>query len=145
MGSTLSDRIPLAGRNDDLDRLAATLNAMLRRLEVAVDALRRTSDSVAHELRTPLARLRSHLEEMAESESHSPDSIARALDEVERLATMFDTVLTVTELESGSGEMTLHEVAMSQNLTDAAATYADIPEERNQRVQLLIQRKDRHE
>src|SRR3546814_11628657 len=116
MGSTLSDRIPLAGRNDDLDRLAATLNAMLRRLEVAVDALRRTSDSVAHELRTPLARLRSHLEEMAESESHSPDSIARALDEVERLATLFDTVLTVTPLESGSGAVPLHTVAMAQIL-----------------------------
>src|SRR3546814_4344067 len=138
MGSTLSDRIPLAGRNDDLDRLAATLNAMLRRLEVAVDALRRTSDSVAHELRTPLARLRSHLEEMAESESHSPDSIARALDEVERLATMFDTVLTVTQLESGSGAMTLHEVDMSQILTDAADLYAGIAEERTLRFDLRI-------
>jgi len=138
MGSTLSDRIPLAGKNDDLDRLAATLNAMLRRLEVAVDALRRTSDSVAHELRTPLARLRSHLEEMAESESHSPDSIARALDEVERLATMFDTVLNVTQLESGSGAMTLREVDMSQILTDAADLYAGIAEERNLRFDLRI-------
>src|SRR3546814_17618013 len=79
-------------------------------LEVAVDALRRTSDSVAHELRTPLARLRSHLEEMAESESHSPASIARALDEVERLATMFETVLKVPQLEQGSRAIQLHEV-----------------------------------
>lgn len=138
MGSTLSDRIPLAGKNDDLDRLAATLNAMLRRLEVAVDALRRTSDSVAHELRTPLARLQSYLEEMAESESPSPDGIARALDEVERLATMFDTVLTVTQLESGSGAMTLSEVDMSQILTDAADLYAGIAEERNLRFDLRI-------
>src|SRR3546814_19666997 len=112
MGSTLSDRIPLAGRNDDLDRLAATLNAMLRRLEVAVDALRRTSDSVAHELRTPLARPRSHLEEMAESESHSPDSITRALAEVERLAPTFDPVLTVTQIESGCRAMPLPAVHM---------------------------------
>ena len=138
MGSTLSDRIPLAGKNDDLDRLAETLNAMLRRLEVAVDALRRTSDSVAHELRTPLARLQSYLEEMAGSESPSPDSIARALNEVERLAIMFDTVLTVTQLESGSGAMTLHEVDMSQILADAADLYAGIAEERNLRFDLRI-------
>src|SRR3546814_5210073 len=75
---------------------------------------------------------------MAESESHSPDSIARALDEVERLATMFDTVLTVTQLESGSGAMTLHEVDMSQILTDAADLYAGIAEERNLRFDLRI-------
>jgi signal transduction histidine kinase len=138
MGSTLSDRIPLAGKNDDLDHLAAAVNAMLSRLEVAVDALRRTSDSVAHELRTPLARLQSHLEEMAESESPSPDSIARALSEVERLAIMFDTVLTVTQLESGSGAMTLREVDMSQILTDAADLYAGIAEERDLRFDLRI-------
>lgn len=138
MGSTLSDRIPLAGKNDDLDRLAATMNAMLSRLEVAVDALRRTSDSVAHELRTPLARLQSYLEEMAESESSSPDSIARALNEVERLGAMFDTVLTVTQLESGRGAMTLCEVDMSQILADAADLYAGIAEERNLRFDLRI-------
>lgn len=138
MGSTLSDRIPLAGKNDDLDRLAATLNAMLRRLEVAADALRRTSDSVAHELRTPLARLQSHLEEMAESESPSPDGVARALNEVERLGAMFDTVLAVTQLESGSGAMTLRAVDMSQILADAADLYAGVAEERNLGFDLRI-------
>src|SRR3546814_20802642 len=105
MGSTLSDRIPLAGRNDDLDRLAATLNAMQRRLEMAVDALRRTSDSVAHELRTPLARLRSPLEEMAENEQNPPDSHTRALDEVQRPPTLLDPLLTTNHIQTRSGTM----------------------------------------
>src|SRR5690606_12255614 len=103
MGSTLSERIPIAGKNDDIDRLAMTLNRMLRRLEVAVEGLHRTSDSIPHELRTPLARLRTHIEELAASGSPSDESLSQALAEVETLGAVFDAVLAITRLESGGG------------------------------------------
>jgi signal transduction histidine kinase len=94
----LSQRIPVGGSNDDFDHLARTLNAMLDRLEGSIEAIQRVSDSVAHELRTPLARLRAELIEM---EADSPgERIARAVEETERLGAIFDAVLRISRIEA---------------------------------------------
>lgn len=131
MGSTLSERVPIAGKNDDIDRLAMTLNRMLRRLEVAVEGLHRTSDSIAHELRTPLARLRSHIEELAAGASPSEESLSQALAEIETLGAVFDAVLAITRLESGGGSVTFERVDVSRILADAADLYAGVAEDRD--------------
>jgi signal transduction histidine kinase len=64
----LSGRVALYGSGDDFDQLSATLNEMLARIEGLVASISRVSDNIAHELRTPLARLRAELEELAETD-----------------------------------------------------------------------------
>lgn len=97
----LSGRVPLRGTHDDFDRLGETLNAMLSRIEELVDSIRRVSDNAAHELRTPLARLRTHLETLAEtSDREAAQRIDMAIAEAGRLESVFDAVLRITRLEN---------------------------------------------
>lgn len=139
MATTLSTRIPLAGKNDDLDRLAETLNEMLARLEAAVASLRRTSDSVAHELRTPLARLQSLIESMLRESHPSKDSLAQALKEIEGLGRLFDSVLAITRLESEYGHPDMRSVSLTEILADAVEFYEGISHEQNLRFSSDIQ------
>lgn len=139
MATTLSRRIPLAGKNDDLDRLAETLNEMLARLEAAVSGLRRTSDSVAHELRTPLARLQSLLEAVLREPDPSRDTLAQALREVEGLGRLFDSVLAITRLESEHARPDMLTVDLTEILADAVELYEGVCEERNLRFSSDVQ------
>lgn len=139
MGSSPSRRIPLAGKNDDLDRLAQTLNQMLTRLEAAIAGLRRTSDRVAHELRTPLARLQSLLEGALREQSASKASLALALEEVENLGRLFDSVLAIARLESEHARLEMRSVDLSEILAHAAELYGGISDERNLRFRSDIQ------
>src|SRR3546814_1485243 len=73
MAGSLTERIPLRGTGDDFDELAATLNMMLGRIEESVESVRRVSDNVAHELRTPLARLHADLDELRTAADDAED------------------------------------------------------------------------
>lgn len=127
--SNLSARIPLAGKNDNIDHLAGAMNQMLAKLDAAVEGLRRTSDSVAHELRTPLARLHAHLEEMLRSRS-SKAGLVKALDEVRRLGSLFDATLAVARIESGRTDLPRTVVDLSTVLADATDMYGGPAEDR---------------
>ncbi|TFI60087.1 HAMP domain-containing protein [Sphingomonas parva] len=94
----LSQRVPVTGSNDDFDTLALTLNAMLDRLEASIEAIQRVSDSVAHELRTPLSRLRA---ELLDLEADRPEErLSRAIGETARLGAIFDSVLRISRIEA---------------------------------------------
>lgn len=127
--SNLSARIPLAGKDDDIDHLAMAMNQMLAKLEAAVEGLRRTSDSVAHELRTPVARLHAHLEEMLHSRP-SREGLVKALDEVDRLGSLFDATLAVARIEAGRTDLPQSGVDLSAILADATEMYDGIAEDR---------------
>lgn len=124
----LSSRIPLRGANDDFDRLAATLNLMLSRLERSLEAVRRVSDSVAHELRTPVARLQAALADL--HARPAPDGIAEALAEATRLQTVIDAVLRISRIEAGRHEIALRPVDLSTLLVDAVEFYQPEAESR---------------
>ena len=128
----LARRVEIRGSGDDFDRLAETLNLMLERIEAGVDAVRRVSDSVAHELRTPLARLQSHLQEMnATGDGENADDLARAIDEADRLQSIFDAVLRIARIESGRHGASFAPVDMAEVLADAAELYAPAAEDRD--------------
>ncbi|MCW3834571.1 sensor histidine kinase [Sphingomonas canadensis] len=131
MAGDLSGRIPERGNRDDMDRLAATLNAMLDRIEASLEAVRRVSDSVAHELRTPLARLQAELAELAcAPPDRAPALVARAQEEAERLARMFDGVLRISGIEASRPRAALRPLDLSALVADAAEYHAPQAEER---------------
>lgn len=132
MAGDLSERIPVRGSGDDIDRLGETLNAMLDRIEASVESVRRVSDSVAHELRTPLTRLQAELNELqAASPERKATLIESASEEAERLGRMFDAVLRISRIEAQRHEPEMRRVDLSALLEDAADYHAPQAEERD--------------
>lgn len=137
MAGDLSQRVPVRGSGDDFDRLAETLNHMLARIEESIEAVRRVSDSVAHELRTPLARLKGDLEAAAGKIGSDRDaSLAQAGAEAERLEKIFDAVLRIARIEAGRHDAAMRSVDLSTLLEDAAEYYRPAAEER--RISLTV-------
>jgi signal transduction histidine kinase len=120
IGGDIRSRMPISPRKDEFDQLAATLNRMLDRIEGLLDNLRQVSSDVAHDLRTPLARLRNHLERAAPSDTVIPDAI-RQLDEV---LSLFAAILRVAEVESGETRRFFEPVDLSALATEVGESYA---------------------
>ena len=104
MHGDLSRRLPMAGTGDELDRLAENLNAMLERIEALMHGLKEVSDNIAHDLRTPLTRLRNRSEEAlrtAKSEADYRAALENVLDESDGLIRTFNALLMIARAESG--------------------------------------------
>ena len=105
MGGELGRRAPVRGSGDEFDRLASRLNAMLDQIEKLVDSTRHTGNAIAHDLRSPLSRLRNRLE-IALSEPMSRESAEATLEvtveEVDRVLGTFNAILRLARLEAGA-------------------------------------------
>jgi signal transduction histidine kinase len=124
MAGDLSRRIPLAGSGDELDRLAESLNAMLGRIEELMGALREVSDNIAHDLKTPLTRLRNRAEAALRSQDDPAsyrDGLSKTIEEADELIRTFNSLLLIARLEAGA-------VAESMTPVDPAAVIADVAE-----------------
>ena len=137
MAGSLTERIPLRGTGDDFDGLAETLNLMLERIEESVEAVRRVSDNVAHELRTPLARLHADLDELRVADNDADrDRLAdQAVAEAERLQAIFDALLRIARIESGRHFAGVKRLDLSTLLADAIEFHAPDAEARGQRIE----------
>src|ERR1035438_2921951 len=96
MQGDLHERLPIAGTGDELDRLAGNLNAMLERIEALMTGLKEVSDNIAHDLKTPLTRLRNRAEEaLAKSatEAEYRAALERTIEESDGLIRTFNSVL----------------------------------------------------
>jgi len=138
----ISRRIPRRGTPDDLDRLAATLNRMLDRMTGLMESLRHISNDVAHDLRTPLGRLRHSLEEASRTAS-SPDeyraAIDRAVAEVDGILDTFGAILRIAQIESGSRRSGFQRLLLSELVADVCETYAPSMEDAGKTLQTEIQ------
>jgi signal transduction histidine kinase len=132
-----SRRIAVRGANDDFDRLAATLNLMLDRLEVSLEAVRRVSDSVAHELRTPLARLQASLADIHDEPGSA--NAEDALAEATRLQAVIDAVLRISRVEAGRHLVVPTTVDLSTVILDAIEFYQPEAEARRQTLSAVIE------
>ena len=102
-----------AGRTDRfierMDQLAINLNAMLDRIETLLDSLKRVSDDVAHDLRTPLSRLRRRLEsayDAARAQRDCVPALEVAIEEVDAILETFAALLRIAQIESGTRRVT---------------------------------------
>lgn len=124
MAGDLSRRIALSGSGDELDRLAESLNAMLARIEELLLALREVSDNIAHDLKTPLNRLRNRAEaalRSADGPASYREGLAKTIEEADELIKTFNSLLLIARLEGGA-------VAESMAPVDPAAIVGDIAE-----------------
>ena len=104
MRGDLAERLPIAGTGDELDRLAGNLNAMLDRIEALMHGLKEVSDNIAHDLKTPLTRLRNRCEEAlrtAEDESQYRAALEGTIEESDALIRTFNALLMIARAESG--------------------------------------------
>jgi signal transduction histidine kinase len=133
MSGDLSQRIPTRGADDEIDRLAASVNAMLDRIEQLMDGVRHVADGVAHDLRTPLTRLRASLEELkAQATPSGADRAAvdAALAEADSLLTTFAALLRIARIEAGSVTPAFAELQLDEVVRDACDLYRAVAEER---------------
>lgn len=137
----LSGRVPTRGSGDDFDRLGDTLNAMLARIEALVEAVSRVSDSVAHELRTPLSRLQADLAELAGAadEGERGRLVEAASAEAARLQATFDSLLRIARLETGRHAIERRPVDLAKLLADAAELYAPEAEAQQKTLEVSIE------
>ena len=119
MAGNLSGRLPVAGTRDELDRLAESVNAMLDRIEALMAGLKEVSDNIAHDLKTPLTRLRNRADDALRSasgdEAHKA-ALTAVIDESDGLIRTFNALLMIARAEAGGtregfGPMDLADVA----------------------------------
>ncbi len=104
MAGDLSGRLPVGRSGDELDRLALNLNAMLERIEALMTGLKEVSDNIAHDLKTPLTRLRNRAEEAlakSRTETEYRSALERTIDESDGLIRTFNALLMIARAESG--------------------------------------------
>jgi len=104
MAGDLSGRLPVAGSGDEFDRLANSLNAMLERIEGLMTGVKQVSDNIAHDLKTPLTRLRNQAEEAlraSKSEADYRAALEATIDESDALIRTFDALLMISRAEAG--------------------------------------------
>jgi signal transduction histidine kinase len=104
MAGDLSGRLPVGRSGDELDRLAENLNAMLERIEALMMGLKEVSDNIAHDLKTPLTRMRNRAEEAlasSGSEAEYRAALERTIEESDGLIRTFNALLMIARAESG--------------------------------------------
>ena len=139
----LHARIPRSASGDELDRLAANLNDMLDKIERLMTGLRHLSEDIAHDLRTPLNRLRGQLEMAAlEMQEGDPvrDAVQDAIQEADRLLDMFGALLSIAKAEAGYQQMPLTDVALSPVVWRVVELYEPVAEEKGVALHVRIDR-----
>ncbi|KQV44111.1 MULTISPECIES: HAMP domain-containing sensor histidine kinase [unclassified Rhizobium] len=125
----LSARLPVSGRGDDLDRISSAINASLVRLESSVEAMRQVSADIAHDLRTPLNRLRIRIENAATRLADglpAEDDLMAAIAESDRINETFSALLRIAQIESGARRAQFTTVDLTGLMQIMAEIYADV-------------------
>jgi len=125
----LSARLPVSGRGDDLDRISTAINVSLVRLEGSVEAMRQVSADIAHDLRTPLNRLRIRIESAAARLADglpAQDDLAEAIAESDRINETFSALLRIAQIETGARRAQFVTVDLAALMRTMAEIYADV-------------------
>jgi signal transduction histidine kinase len=132
LASDLKERLPVSGAGDELDRLATNLNGMLDRIGVLMGGLRQVSDNIAHDLKTPLTRLRNRADAALRADA-TPDELRRALEGVtedaDNLIRVFNALLMIARLDAGQMRETLEPFDLTDVVGDVAELYGPVAEE----------------
>lgn len=141
MAGDLSRRLPIAGTRDELDRLAANLNAMLDRIDALMAGVKQVSDNIAHDLRTPLTRLRNGAEEALRSAGTVDDlrgALEHTIEEADRLMAIFSALLMIARAEAGGGSGDLSAQRVGAIVRDVVDLYEPAAEEAGTAIRAVV-------
>ena len=142
MAGDLSGRLPIAGSEDELDRLAVNLNVMLERIEALMRGFKEVSDNIAHDLKTPLTRLRNRAEEALRSGKNESDyraALESTIEESDDLIRTFNALLMIARAESGQASTPMTEFDAAEIVRGVAELYDPLADEKG----LTLQRRGR--
>ncbi|MDQ0509770.1 sensor histidine kinase [Ancylobacter amanitiformis] len=132
MAGDMSGRLAVAGTGDEFDRLAFSLNAMLDRIEALMAGLKQVSDNIAHDLKTPLTRLRNRAEDAlrtARSDEEWRAAIEQTIDESDGLIRTFDALLMIARAEAGQASASAVRFDLADTLASVAELYEPVADE----------------
>ena len=138
-----AQRVKLSGRGDEFDQLAETINDMLDRIGRLMDGVRQVSNAIAHDLRTPITRARTRLEDAAlhaESPEELRAAIERATADLDGIVAVFQALLRISEIEAGSRRSAFARFDIAPLLADVAELYGVVAEDKH--VSLVVEAPD---
>lgn len=139
MDGNLSQRVPTRSGGDEMDRLATNLNAMLGRIQSLMESLKQVSDDVAHDLRTPLSRLRHRLE--GARDKAGPDGepiIEQSIAELDAILETFSALLRISQIEAGARRAAFSDLDLGPLVATVSETYVPVAEDRGQQLRTAI-------
>jgi signal transduction histidine kinase len=141
MAGDLAQRMALRGTDDEFDRLSSSLNAMLDRIQDLMLGLQQVSSDIAHDLRTPLTRLRQRLELARRREATVEGlhvAVDGAIDNVDAILETFGALLRIAQIEAGTRRSGFQPVSLSALLSGLIEAYQPVAEERGQTLDAQI-------
>jgi len=128
----LQRRVRRSGRGDEFDAMAEAINTMLDRIAKLMDGVRQVSNSIAHDLRTPIARARARLEDAARNSATEAElraAIDRAMADLDAVTAVFQALMRIAEIEAGSRRSAFADVDLGPLLADLAELYSALAED----------------
>lgn len=132
MGGDLSGRLPTTGAGDEFDRLSENLNAMLARIDTLNEGLKQVSDNIAHDLKTPLTRIRSRAEATLAGKQKPADyraALEATIAESDQLIKTFNAILMISRLEAGYSAESMTNVDLAEAVRDVVELYEPLAED----------------
>jgi len=143
MGGDLSRRIPVSGTGDELDQLAENLNNMLEQIEALMIGMRQVTDNIAHDLRSPLNRLRNRVEVTLISENSTTqdyrEALERTISEADYLLATFNALLSIARAEAGNSRESMEWINLSDLVETAGELYEPLIEEQGGVLSLSVE------
>lgn len=141
LAGDLGQRVPSNGTTDDFDQLADNLNAMLDEIERLMAGIRQVSDNVAHDLRTPLTRLRTRLEQLhmeMRGDSTSLEHVELSIADTDQLLATFSALLRIARIEAGGHRTDMAQVQLAVLVQDAMELYEVLAEQKQLQINMQL-------
>ncbi|AZO63517.1 MULTISPECIES: sensor histidine kinase [unclassified Mesorhizobium] len=142
MGGDLSGRLPVTGAGDEFDRLSENLNSMLARIATLNEGLKQVSDNIAHDLKTPLTRLRNRAEATLSGKYKAADyrqALEGTIAESDQLIKTFNAILMISRLEAGYSSESTSRVDLAASVRDVVELYEPVAEEAGVTLETSVQ------
>lgn len=141
--SNLNERLPLVGKGDEIDELATGFNQMLDRIETLVLEIRQVSDNVAHDLRSPIARMRAGAEVALRSDQLNPagqEVVVNTIEECDRVLTLVNSMLDISQVEAETMKLEFELLDLSEVVHEAVELFEPVASDKSITIQVDCER-----